>query len=107
MNGVFTQSVGRNDTQEAGGAELFDRLCFLEFLNLLFGQTQNLTEHAIIVRADPGRRTCGAGSRNGRYARQTVMRDFTPRLPVGFDDVTARAEMDIVEKIFSGRWNTG
>ena len=61
----------------------------------------------IIVRADPGRRARRVGDRNRRNARQTVMHHFTPWLPVGFDDVTARAEMNIVKKIFSGRWNTG
>ena len=35
------------------------------------------------------------------------MRHLTPRLPVGFDDVAARAQMNIVEQIFSGRRNTG
>ena len=40
---------------------LLDRLCVLQLLNPLFTQAQNFPEHFTIMRADPGRRTRGAG----------------------------------------------
>ena len=88
--------------REASRTELFDRFGFLQFLDAFFAQPENLAKHLIVVDADPRRRPRRVGLRQRRNSGQAVMRDLAPGLRLGFDDVAARAQVNVVKQIFAG-----
>ena len=80
---------------------VLDRFGFLQFLDARFTQPENPAEYFVIVDTDPWRWTRRVSPRQRRNTGQAMMVNFTPRLRVGFDNVAAGAQVDVVKQVFT------